>query len=427
MQGIKTFYIWTITQIISLIGSRMTSVALGIWLFMKTGNTTPVLLVSFFIAVPQALVGSFAGVFADRWPRRTALLLCQCGQSILSILLLAGFLSGQFQLWHLYAIALAQGALLMIQEPAISASITMLVPEAHRQRANTLRQLSGPLAGVIAPALAGFLFTLISITGIILIDLLTYICAAIVLWIIRIPEPGRDGQTATSVIDEAKVGFRFLQSRRVLLFLMIYAAVLNFLLAGPINLATPYLIKLTGSEQLLGILLGVMNLGMIIGGILTFIFGGTHPRIHGIMLGLLFRAFWLMMYGLARTPVVLGITLFFLLSTNALIDGSLMSVMQDKVPPHMQGRIFALLYQMMYIANPLSLLVTGFLVDHVFEPSVGHLPSLVGNVPGSGMGLLIVISGATIFVMTLIVYAQSRVRHFEAEMPDYAVDPGATQ
>ncbi len=80
MPGIKTFYLWTMTQIVSMIGSRMTGVALGIWLFMKTGDSTPVLLVSFFAALPMALVGSFAGVFADRWPRRLTLLLCDGSQ-----------------------------------------------------------------------------------------------------------------------------------------------------------------------------------------------------------------------------------------------------------------------------------------------------------------------------------------------------------
>ena len=48
-----------------------------------------------------------------------------------------------------------------------------------------------------------------------------------------------------------------------------------------------------------------------------------------------------------------------------------MSIIQLKVPPDLQGRIFALLFQLMYIATPLALLLTGPLVDHVLEPAVG--------------------------------------------------------
>jgi hypothetical protein len=220
-------------------------------------------------------------------------------------------------------------------------------------------------------------------------------------------------------------GLRFLWARRVLLNLMVYAAFLNFLLSGPSSLNTPYLLTLTGDEGTLGLLLGVLNVGMVLGGVAVMIWGGTRPRIHGIMIGLLFRAFWLALYGIVRTPWTLGVALFFLFSTNTLIDGSFMSILQLKVPPEMQGRVFSLLFQMMYIANPLSLLITGPLVDRVLEPAVERpvwavFAPLVGSEPGSGMGLLMVAAGAIMFLMTAVVYALPKTRSVEADMPDYA-------
>ena len=143
------------------------------------------------------------------------------------------------------------------------------------------------------------------------------------------------------------------------------------------------------------------------------------------MIGLLFRAFWLFVYGLARTPSTLGLALFFVFFTNVLVDASFMSVMQLKIPPDMQGRVFALLFQMMYIANPLSLLLTGPLVDRLLEPAVGGprweiVAPLVGSQPGSGMGLLMLIAGAIMFMVTLIAYASPRVRSAESDLPDHA-------
>jgi hypothetical protein len=134
----------------------------------------------------------------------------------------------------------------------------------------------------------------------------------------------------------------------------------------------------------------------------------------------------LFLFGIARTPVTLGIALFFVLFTNVLIDASFMSIVQLKVPPDMQGRVFALLFQMMYIANPLSLLLTGPLVDRVLEPAVGApwwgvVAPLVGDHPGSGMGLLIAVAGIAIVILTLAVYAWPKTRSVEADLPDYAV------
>jgi hypothetical protein len=156
---------------------------------------------------------------------------------------------------------------------------------------------------------------------------------------------------------------KFLWARRILLFLMVYAAVLNFTLSGAASLNTSYLLTLTGDEAVLGILLGALNVGIVVGGVVMMVWGGTRPRIHDIMLGLLFRASWLVVYGIARTPALLGLAQFFVFFTNALIDALFMSIVQLKVPPDMQGRIFGLLFQLMYIATPLALLLTGPLAE----------------------------------------------------------------
>jgi MFS family permease len=100
-----TFYTLLVTQSLSLIGSRMTAVAIGIWIFNETGQTAPLLLTSFFTELPGMLGGSLAGVLVDRWNRKLVLILADAGQGIGSLLLLVSFQSGAFQLWHLYAVA----------------------------------------------------------------------------------------------------------------------------------------------------------------------------------------------------------------------------------------------------------------------------------------------------------------------------------
>lgn len=80
---------------------------------------------------------------------------------------------------------------------------------------------------------------------------------------------------------------------------------------------------------------------------------------------------------------------------------------------------------MMFIANPLSLLVTGPLVDRVLEPAVGSagwavVAPLVGDGPGSGMGLLLFVCGVAMLLMTAAVYAYPKTRSVEVDLPDYA-------
>jgi len=262
-----------------------------------------------------------------------------------------------------------------------------------------------------------------------MLDLFTIVVAIGVLFFIHIPQPNQtlEGKTTQgSIIQELKGGFLFMWSNRILFYMMLYAAVINFLMVGPLKLMTPYIISLTGSETTLGVLLGIFDAGIVIGGILMGILGGTRPRIHGIMMGVLFRAVCIALLGLARTPITLGISLFFLFFTNALIDASFASIVQVKTPPDMQGRVFALLLQIMYIANPLSLLLTGPLVDQILTPALttdkwNWLTPVVGNQPGSEMGLVMFVSGILIFLVTLGMYTWPRARHCEEELPDYAI------
>ena len=115
--ALRTFYILVLTQTLSLIGSRMTSTAIGIRVSVDTGQAAPLLLVAFFNELPPMLFGSAAGVLVDRWNRRWVMMLADAGQAVGSLLLLASFLSGSFQLWHLYVIVLLQGTFAMFQSP----------------------------------------------------------------------------------------------------------------------------------------------------------------------------------------------------------------------------------------------------------------------------------------------------------------------
>ena len=205
---LRTFYILTITQVFSIIGSAMTTVAIGIRVFNDTGNSTPLLLASFFSALPLMIASSFAGVLVDRWNRRFILIATDFGQAISTALLLLSFLSGNFQLWHLYALSMLSGAFGMLQKPAMDASVTMLVPDNHRDRANTIRLITGPAAGVLAPVITGLVYSFIGVTGVMVVDL-AYFCGRHPLRHLLGDSPARNCQFDRSKSD----CFRRLQSR----------------------------------------------------------------------------------------------------------------------------------------------------------------------------------------------------------------------
>ena len=65
-KNLRTFYIVTLTQIFSIVGSAMTGVAVGLRIFNDTGKSTPLMLASLFTALPQ-MFGGCRRCFACRW------------------------------------------------------------------------------------------------------------------------------------------------------------------------------------------------------------------------------------------------------------------------------------------------------------------------------------------------------------------------
>lgn len=424
---LRTFYIMTMTQVLSLIGSRMTQFALGVWIYTETGQTTPMMLVLFFSTLPMMFGGSLAGVFADRWDRRKLIMATDAGQAIPTLLIMLSFLTNNFEVWQLYLTALVQTTFGMLQGSAVDASVTMLVPDEKRDVANGLRQATGPLAGLIAPMIGGLLYVLVGVEGILLIDVITFLIAVGVISQMHIPMPPASAEghaTRGSVWQEVKGGVDFLRQRPTLFWLLIYLTAFNFVVAGPANLLSPYFLELTDSQRTLGILLGITNIGPIAGALLMGSLSRNTSRMTLIMRGLVFLCAWMVLVGIARSPLTLAFTTFMVMLPLPLINGTFMSIMQIKTPPDMQGRVFALVMQLSAFAVPFSFLVTGPLVDQVFEPAVNSaawemFAPIWGQEAGAGMGLLLSLCAVVVLGMTGVVFAIPRMRRLEADLPDY--------
>jgi MFS family permease len=422
-----TYYALLVTQTVSLIGSQISQYAISIAVFRATGHATPLALVAFFSTVPSILLGGFGGALADRFDRRGMMLIANLGFTAASGLLLLSFASGAFQLWHLYALTLAGALFGSLERPAFQASIAMLVPDNGRDRANAIGQMAYPAAGVVAPALAGILYALVGVVGSISIDIATFIVAIAVLAVVRIPRPTETAEglaMQASVWRQAFDGFRYLARRPVLLGFCVYIAVVNFIANAPMVLLTPYVLTRTGSPQIFGAVLAAMNAGGIAGALLISAGVRLGSRMNTVMVAILAAGLFLALAGAAQGAAALGASLFVMLLALAFTDAPFWSMMQAKVPPDLQGRVFAAYLQLIMLLSPIAYLIAGPLADRVFEPARRHpawqaIGWLVGAGPGAGMGLMFVVSGVLVLALSLAVYAVPAIRRLEADLPDY--------
>jgi MFS family permease len=428
-RGVQTFYALAIAQTVSQIGSAMSFLAVGIYVYQQTGQATPLALLSLLLILPYIIASGVAGVLADRYDRRTLMIVGDTGAALGSLALVISVSSGNFQLWHVYAAALWQGLFNTLQRPAFEASVSQLVPDAQRQRANAIMQLGKPVSLLIASALTGVLYVAIGVVGIFLIDLISFLVAVVTTLIVRIPAPPRtqsESHERKSMLREWSTGLNFLWSRRPLFVMVVLASVFSFLITSVYALTTPYVLARTGSELTLGIITAIMSVGGIAGAIVIGAWGGFKRRIDTIMLGIILVLIATMLFGTNQSPIVMGGALFVAMMGVTGTNATLMTLLQSKVPGDVQGRVFAIFTQLTLVLTPLGYLLIGPLADRVFTPlanspawTEGTIGMLVGVGAAGGMGGLFAVSAVLALLATAIAYASPSVRHLEATLPTY--------
>ena len=99
---LKVFNIIWLGQSLSLLGSKMSLFALGIWIWQLTGNATDLALFGFFAQVPQIFMLFISGTIVDRWNRKLLIIAADCVIGVLTIMLLILYSTNHLQILHLY-------------------------------------------------------------------------------------------------------------------------------------------------------------------------------------------------------------------------------------------------------------------------------------------------------------------------------------
>ncbi len=430
-KGIRTFLVIWFGQLISLTGSGLTSFALGVYIFEGTHSTTLLAFNILAFMLPGILFSPLAGALVDRWDRRWAMILSDAGAglSTLAVVILLHF--NQLELWHIYLATFVSSAFSTLQWPAYSAATTLLVPKEHYGRASGMVQLGEAVSYLIAPVLAGALFGLIGLQGVILIDFVTFAFAVGTLLLVRIPRPETTAvgeEAKESLLREAFFGWRYITARPGLLGLLMIFAGFNFFssMIGPLLTA---MLLILSTPEVLGIIMSIMGAGMLIGTLVMSVWGGPKRRIVGLLGEMLFASLCFALLGLSPSLILISIAGFVVMFISPLGNGCSQAIWQSKVEPDVQGRVFAVRRMLASIASPLGILAAGPLADGVFEPLMaigGPLADTVGRVigvgPGRGIGLLFIISGLLTGLITASGALFPRVRRIEIELPDVLAD-----
>ncbi|MFB2839022.1 MFS transporter [Floridanema evergladense] len=387
----RTFLIIWSGQFVSAIGSAMTQFALTIWVWQITEQATAIALFSFFFHFPQFFVALFSGILVDKFNRKHLMILGDTCVALCTITIALLYSTNNLLIWHLYGLAAIYGCFGHIQNLAYSTSITLMVPKQHYTRASSMNTLVLQAPAIIAPALAGILYSVNGLFLIIAVDVTTFLIAIGALLLVEIPQSSPDKTDTNNSENETiwqkiAMGFRYIFFTPSLRAMTIaFSLFWLFHQIGEVLYEPMILARTDGNAQVLGVVVTAAGIGGAIGALILSIWGGFKRRIHGMLIGFIGSGLGKIGLGLGQKQLTWIIAQLYSYANVPLLLSSSNAIWYAKVSPAIQGRVFAADHAIGMIIGTIASLISGPLADRVFEPAMksrGILASIFGSVFG---------------------------------------------
>ena len=426
IKELKSFLLLWLSQTVSELGTAMTDYALIIWAYQKTGMASSVTMLTFCMFLPTILFRFIAGAFVDRRNKKrimlTADLIAACG----SLLVMGLYTGSVLEIWHLYLINMVLSFMNSFQESASFVAVSLIVPQKHYTRIGGLQGISGSAVSILAPALGSILLVLGGLKLVLICDLASFGVAFLtLLFLVKIPESVRDDSGKEEpFLKSCKEGLRYLRDNKVLLYLTLFIAVVNLLAKlGNDGLMAPFVLGRSGDDQrVLGFVQAATSAGILIGSIAMTVLKPAKNKVRLIFIACAFVFVTEVILSLSASPLVWSACNLAGYAAAVIMGANLTAVLREKVPLRMQGRAFSAHDTVKNCTNPIGLLLSGFLADHVFEPFMktdspvqGVLAVFFGSGTGSGIAVMFFAAGMTGVIISLL-----RLRKALCREPDDA-------
>lgn len=369
------FLIWT-GQSVSLLGSQLVQFALIWWLTQTTGSATMLAFASFFSYLPEVILAPFAGALVDRWNRRMVMIFADGLIALVTIGAATLFWLEAVQVWHIFVVLFLRSLGNLSHWAAMKASTALMVPEEHLSRIAGINQAVHGSVNIAGPPLGALLLGVMPLFGVLFIDVGTAMLAIIPLLFVIIPQPQapeeKSKASVQGILKDVQQGYRYVLSWKGLRVLLVMAVLCNFFFT-PLFMILPLLVTdfFQGGVFQLGWIESAWGFGVVAGGLILGAWGGFKRKIYSVLAGLVGMGLGMLLVWLAPADVFMLALVGMAFSgvSHPITNGPFHAIIQSRVAPEMQGRVFTLVASLATAAVPLSMLVAGPAAD-AFGPRV---------------------------------------------------------
>ncbi len=374
-----TYHLWTFTisKMISAFGASIFTFGISFYILSITGSATSFAVNLICSILPRTIVAPFAGYAADKYSKKSIIIIAQVA-SVLAVggLLLVNLSIG-LSLMAVYITTSILSVTSLFAGVTFSSSIANLVDEERIQKATSFNQMSISVASIGGPAVGGLLFGIVSMPMFLIIHMISYLIAVILeatmnfKLFTKLTEDHHQENTE-SVIQNIKAGISYLKQHRLLTVIVWVALVINFFLAAfQVGFSFILIDTLKIESTHFGLTEGAFAVGMLVASIFFSIrkdvkFPLVVSKRAILLEGFLMAAVAVPLMGSLSYLGVVSyyFVLMFLFGAGMIfINTPIWVMMQKIIDEEYRGRIFSLIETMAMALMPIAMILFGLLYD----------------------------------------------------------------
>jgi len=343
----RDFRLLFIGRFVSFFGSMISFVAVPYQTYQLTHSVLLVGLLGVLEFAAILAVAFVGGALADAQDRRRMVLLTEAALMVCSVVLAANAALGHPQVWVLFVISTAWGALDALQRPSLDAMLPRLVERDELAAAAALGGIRGTLGQIVGPALGGVLVAAAGLPITYLVDVSTFLVGLACLGLMRAVPPPVDAERPS--LRRVVEGLRYARSRQELLGTYFVDMIAMFF--GMPMALFPAVAQGLGGPKVLGLLYAAPAVG-------SFLFSATSGwtnRVHRHGMGVIVAAtaWGLAIIGFGFAPSLWPALLFLVFAGAAdMMSGVFRSVIWNQtIPDSLRGRL-ASIEMLSYTSGP---------------------------------------------------------------------------
>ncbi len=357
-------------QALSLFGSSIVSYAVVWHITLKTSSAGLMAIAILCNFLPQVFISLFAGVWADRYNRKTIIILSDLFIAAVTLPIAVLLIGGMKSFTAIFALSALRSVGAGLQTPAVSALLPQLVPQEKLMRVNGINSALNSAMMLLSPAVGGLMLGTVGFAYTLLIDVVTALSAVAIMLFIKVKRH-LEANEDTPALSQLKNGLLYTKNHPILGKLLIFYTLFFFLIT-PAAFLTPVMVERSFGPEIWRLTANeiVWTAGSLLGGIGISLWGGFQNRLKTMALSSVGFGVTFALLGIARN--------FYVYLAIMLISGIFMPVfgtaetvlIQENVEESMLGRVFSVVQIIVSATMPLGMVVFGPLGDVISIESI---------------------------------------------------------